>query len=58
MTPRGYHRIFNATGKHVITHSSSSKRVMLPPRRYSLKVADQEVAINLTEGKIVNIKVE
>ena len=58
ITPRGYHRIFNSAGKHAITHSSSSKRVMLPPGRYSLKIADQEVAVNLTEGKIVNIKVE
>ncbi|NND50507.1 MAG: VWA domain-containing protein, partial [Rhizobiales bacterium] len=27
ISPRGYHRIFDAAGKHAITHSSSSKRV-------------------------------
>ena len=58
ISPRGYHRIFDAAGKHAITHSSSSKRVMLPPGHYSLNIADQQVAVQLTEGKIVNIKVE
>lgn len=58
VTPRGHYRIYDARGKHAITHSSSAKRVMLPPGRYSLKVDDQEVAISLTEGKLVNVKVE
>lgn len=58
ITPRDYYRVFDKAGKHAITHSSSSKRVMLPPGNYSLKVGEQRVAVKLTEGKIVNIKVE
>mgnify|MGYP001824147721 CR=1 FL=1 len=58
ISPRSYHRIFDANGKHAITHSSSSKRVMLPPGSYALTIGDQQVAVNLTEGTVVNIKIE
>jgi len=58
VTPRGGYDIMDTEGNKVIWLGSSDKRVMLPPGDYSIDIEGQLVPVKLTEGKIVEIKLE
>lgn len=56
--PQTYLKIYDGEGKEAATNSSSDKRTMLPPGNYSVKVEDQEVPLEISEGTIINLNIE
>lgn len=50
--------VHDAQGNELVGLSSIRSRASFPPGSYSVRVEGQEVPVELTEGKTVNIEIE
>lgn len=58
VTPGGFYEILFENGEEAASLSPIGKRAILPPGKYALVVDDQKVPVEITEGKMVEFKIE
>lgn len=58
VVPGGYYYVYDSAGKKIGNVSRSSKFLALPPGNFAIRIAEQEVPLNIKEGKIITLKLE
>jgi len=58
VTPGGFYKVLFENGEEAASLSPVGKKAILPPGKYALVIEDQKVPVELTEGKMVDIRIE